>query len=226
GETARLGFGARLGLFYHFIDRKQDERLGGTVYPEDTPAVTGGAGHTTDSDLEVPVSQKLGGPRLTLPEKGRDRVAPLRNVQSLRLGGDYTRSVQLARPSGGDSDRHVLNTVPSLFLGYGWGTHYNLSAATAGAAEVGFRRYFVDVMLTLEDATDSDPVDDEPAPQRDFVPVGVRIGMEGTMAAFLTSAPGVGFGYSLELGALPGESGVEGYLLVGLGVALDSASGL
>jgi hypothetical protein len=62
--------------------------------------------------------------------------------------------------------------------------------------------------------------DDDGSPADELV-VGARIGMEGAFDALLPSPEGLGFGYSLELGALPGESGAEGYLLVGLGVELD-----
>jgi hypothetical protein len=224
GDTEHTLYGARLALSVNIDDRRVEERLGGTVYPEDTPAV-GGAGHGTDTDLEVPMSQKLGGPRMRLPEKDLERVAPLRRVQSLRIGADYTRSVQLARPAG-DLDRHVLNTMPSLFLGYAWAVHYNLSSGTQGEHEVGFRRYYADVLLTLEDLVETRQLEDTPEVANDFFPVGVRIGMEGTIGALIDDAQGLGFGYSLELGALPGESGVEGYLLLGLGVAIDVATGL
>jgi hypothetical protein len=40
----------------------------------------------------------------------------------------------------------------------------------------------------------------------------------------LLSAPGVGFSYNVELGALPGKSGLEGYLLIALGLELDFAA--
>ena len=46
--------------------------------------------------------------------------------------------------------------------------------------------------------------------------------MEGAIDAVLRSAPGLGFGYDIELGLLPGASGYEGYLFIGLGLAIDA----
>jgi hypothetical protein len=45
--------------------------------------------------------------------------------------------------------------------------------------------------------------------------------MEGAFAALLRSPEELGFGYTLEIGALPGKSGAEGYLLIGLGLAFE-----
>ncbi|MGD8860699.1 MAG: hypothetical protein PVI30_11875 [Myxococcales bacterium] len=226
GEDASLDFDARAGVFIHLGDVVGEERLGGTVYPEDTPTTNTGVGRTTDNDLDVPVSQKLGGPRLRPPEKDYERVAPIRRVQSLRLGADYLRALTLVRGAAPNGDQGTVeSTAAAAFVGYGWGTHFNLSAPTAGSLEVGFRRYYLDVLLTLDDWVRTRSVGDGSAPSPDLFPVGVRIGMEGTVAGLIESAPGVGLGYSLELGAVPGEV-LEGYLLIGLGVALDFATGL
>ena len=48
--------------------------------------------------------------------------------------------------------------------------------------------------------------------------------VEGSIGALLRRAPGVGFGYSLEVGAWPARHGPEGYLFVGLGLELDFMS--
>ena len=60
----------------------------------------------------------------------------------------------------------------------------------------------------------------------DFFPLGLRIGMDGTLAGFWKSPGGVGLAYSLEVGALPGRRGLEGYLFIGLGLSLDAALGV
>jgi hypothetical protein len=78
GETDRNQFGFRLGVIWHFEDRARAEKLSGTVYPEDTPAMRGG-GQGVDSDLDVPVSSKLGGARMEQPDKDRTLSAPMRN---------------------------------------------------------------------------------------------------------------------------------------------------
>jgi hypothetical protein len=110
-----------------------------------------------------------------------------------------------------------------VYLGYGWSSHWNLSAAIAGGEpRVGWRRFYVDALLTLPALTSATTIGTAAVGQADFFPLGARIGMEGAIDALLRDAPGIGFGYSLELGALPGRSGVEGYLLVGLGLALDA----
>jgi hypothetical protein len=120
------------------------------------------------------------------------------------------------------STRDLLNRMHLLYLGYGWGSHWNLSAAAAGGqARVGWRRFYFDGLVTLPGLTSATPIGKAAGGPADFFPVGARIGMEGAIDALIRDAPGVGFGYSLELGALPGRSGVEGYLLVGLGLALD-----
>lgn len=222
GETGPTTFALRAGVIVHVVDVEEATPLAGTVYPEDAPAV-GGRGPGTDSDLDVPVQSKLGGPRLKLPDADRTLTAKLRNVNSLRLGYDFARAVERARPDALDgSQRKLLNRIHAVYLGYGWGAHWNLSAAAAGGApQVGWRRFYVDALLTLPGLVSATPIGTAATGEASFFPVGARIGMEGAIGALLRSAPGVGFGYSLELGALPGNSGVEGYLFVGLGLALD-----
>jgi hypothetical protein len=49
--------------------------------------------------------------------------------------------------------------------------------------------------------------------------------MQGAIDALLRSFSGFGFAYNIELSALPGRSGLEGRLLIALGVELDAATG-
>jgi hypothetical protein len=48
------------------------------------------------------------------------------------------------------------------------------------------------------------------------------MGVEGTMAGLFDDEPGIGLSYQLELGAYPGKGGLEGYLFLALGVAIDA----
>ena len=236
GEKEPSGFGVRAGLIVHLRDEVELSEIAGTVDPEDAPLPNQrkiGTDQDADDDVRVSAGDRLGSPRM-VPQDRREGRAPVRHVQSLRLGYDLTRAIERARPTlassdprldlnGSDDPRYELNTLHALYLGYGFGTHWNLSPATAGEREIGWRRFYIDALLTLEPLVEHEPVSaaDRIAGPSDFMPVGLRIGMEGAIAALLRSAPGVGFGYNLELGALPGYSGLEGYLLVSLGLALD-----
>jgi hypothetical protein len=222
GPTGPITFSLRAGLIFHIIDEERTTPLLGTVYPEDTPAA-GSRGPGTDTDLDVPVQSKLGGPPLRFPDQDRTLSARLRNVHSLRVGYDFARAVERGRPDASDgSKREFLNRMHALYLGYGWGSHWNLGAVAAGGSpQVGWRRFYVDALVTLPTLVASTRIGAGPNEEASFFAVGARIGMEGAIGALLRSAPGIGFGYSLELGALPGRSGVEGYLVVGLGLALD-----
>jgi hypothetical protein len=226
GETEPAGFGVRAGLIVHLRDEVELSEMAGIVSPEDAPLPNQrkiGTDQDADSEVRVSASDRLGSPRM-VPTDRREGRAPVRHTQSLRLGYDLTRAIERARPTAANGEtRHELNTLHALYLGYGFGAQWNLSPATAGEREVGWRRFYIDALLTLEPLVDHDPVsmaDVVPEPSS-FMPVGLRIGMEGALAALLRSGPGVGFGYNLELGALPGYSGLEGYLLVSLGLALD-----
>jgi hypothetical protein len=227
GKTDSIGFALRAGVSWNVVDGVQTERLSGTVYPEDTPAVWERGG----VEFEMPVHQKLGGPRLALPDVDREARAPIRTVHSVRLGGEVVRAVERASDDSAEDGEmeHVAKTFGALYAGYGWGVHWALSPATVGEREVGWRRFYIDALLRLDAFGDggsssggADPaqgtsVDDEGG----FFPLGARLGMEGGIGALLRRAPGVGFGYSLELGAWPGRHGPEGYLFVGLGLELD-----
>jgi hypothetical protein len=123
-----------------------------------------------------------------------------------------------------DTDAVAENIVHALSLGYGWSTHWNLTPAEAGERALGFRRFYIDVLLTLPDLNDVRGVPGSQVPEGSDapdLPVGIRVGMEGAFAALLRSPEALGFGYMLEIGALPGKSGAEGYLLIGLGVAFE-----
>ncbi|HMI94164.1 MAG TPA: hypothetical protein VK509_22485 [Polyangiales bacterium] len=237
GQKERAGFALRAGLMVHFFDEVEQSELSNTVTAHDAAAPGQrriGTDRDADRKIGVPTSDKLGSPRMSAGDR-REGRAPVRHVQSLRLGYDLTRAVERARPPIPSKDprielnepngetRYELNTLHSLSLGYGFGSHWNISPATAGEREVGWRRFYIDALLTLEPLVDHEPIAgaDRIAAPSDFVPVGVRIGMEGAIEALLRGAPGVGFAYNLELGALPGYSGLEGYLLVGIGLALD-----
>lgn len=223
GETDTQGYTARAGFAWNFTDEIERVPLAGSVYPEDTPALGERAGLKFAG---APVNERLGSPPFVRPEFERETHAPIRNSQSLRLGYDFVRTVERGRPSlsvDDDEPRYFANRLHILHLGYGYTTQWNLSPATAGKRELGFRRFYMDVLLTLEPLTDAEPVADEreDAHDPDFFPGGVRIGMEGAIGALLRAFRGLGFAYALELGALPGTSGLEGYLFVGLGVELD-----
>jgi hypothetical protein len=151
----------------------------------------------------------------------------MRSVHSIRVGYDLVRAVERGRPDNLDgSARYYLNTLHALYVGYGWGSHWNLnSEAGGGERRVGWRRFYVDALVTLSQLDKAKLLTiNTPAGDPSFFPLGLRVGMEGMIGALIHGAPGTGFGYSLELGALPGKSGFEGYLLVGLGLELDFAT--
>ena len=54
--------------------------------------------------------------------------------------------------------------------------------------------------------------------------LGARLGMQGTLGGLLASAPYLGFAYDLEIGVYPGRGGIEGYLFLALGLALEAAT--
>jgi len=217
GDDSVIPYNLRLGVSIALFDRVSVESLEGTVHATDAASV-GGQRRGTDSDLEVPISQKLGGPPPPVRERGEYERASVRNVHALRLGYDHQRSLQRT------ADIHADNRVHALSLGYGWATHWNLLPHEAGERALGYRRFYIDALATLPGTytasnipAPADPLDDV----GDEFLVGVRLGMEGAFAALLRSAEAIGFGYSLEVGALPGRGGAEGYLLIGLGLALE-----
>jgi hypothetical protein len=238
GEDSVIPFNLRLGASFNLSDRVQLEPLDGTVRPAATGS-TGGQRRGTDTDLDVPMSQKLGGPPPPMRERDAYEHAKIRVVHALRAGYDFQRAVQQQRgvpeltegagredpdALNADTDAVAENRVHALWLGYGWSTHWSLTPAEVGSRELGYRRFYIDVLLTLpglysvHDVPDSLQPTNADAPD---LPIGIRVGMEGAFAALLSSPEELGFGYTLEIGALPGKSGAEGYLLIGLGLAFE-----
>jgi hypothetical protein len=213
-------YGGKFILAIHFSQSVREQPLYGTVYPADTPAVTGQLG--TDHDLEdVPVNEKL---RTALPMP-RDRdttlVASMRDVHSVRVGAAFTKVLQRARP---DLDTVTQNELPYLNLGYSFATHWNLSTDVTGKREVGYRRFYGDLLLTAAGLVHADPARTARGGRVDTQPFGARIGMQGAMEGLLRKLPAVGVAYDLELGLYPGKGGLEGYLFLALGIALDVAT--
>lgn len=219
GNTSQQGYSLAGLLVFHIQQTLTSEKLSGTLYPEDPPMIEGAGNGGTDHDFDMPVGQRLGGPRM-----GSDHIdaqAEMRSVLSLRLGFSYTRAVESTRDTPAVN---VINEVPMLAAGFGWGTHWNLEPVVTGKTEVGFRRYYIDALATLPSLVRYRVLEPKYMGAPNEVPVGLRVGMEGSIDAFWHTAPGVGFAYTLELGALPGRAGLEGYLLVALGLALDAAT--
>jgi hypothetical protein len=222
GEKSTYGYTLGGTLSIHLDEELEHERLGGTVYPENPPAITGAGTHGAADDMELPISTRLSGPALAL-DRPRDLTALMYSVQLLRVGFTYTRTVETVRMLG--ESLYVESKIPLLSVGYGWGTHWNLPSALTGTPEIGYRRFYIDALLTLESVVRQRALFGGPEAMQfqrgNAFPLGARIGMEGSIDALVSSMPGFGFGYTLELGALPAPYAVEGYLLVGLGVALD-----
>ncbi len=225
GERDVPSYAARASLSISLIDRMDFDDLAGTAYPKgDDPARIGGQKRGTDSDFGGPISERLGGPALRLPERPEHLRASLRTVHALRLGFDHVRAVERLRPSAVDgSRRHADNHLNMLALGYGWSTHWNLTAAEAGERTLGFRRFYFDALFTLPELYSAQPLpgDDDGMPN-EHLAIGARVGMEGAFDALLEDFDGFGLGYTVEAGGLPGDSGLEGYLFVALGVELDA----
>jgi hypothetical protein len=161
-----------------------------------------------------------------LPERAESLRASVRNVHALRLFYEHARAVERLRPSDEDGSRRFSdNHLNVLSLGYGWSSHWNLSSAEAGERTLGFRRFYFDALFTLPELSSASPLPgDRAGATPKYFALGARLGMEGAFDALLPAFDGFGFGYVLEAGALPGESGFEGYLMVGLGVEFDAAT--
>jgi len=218
GNLEPLGYSVRAGFAFNFVDEIQSEKLFGTVHPADTPAL----GERSGVEFKgASVTDKLGSPPFEPPDRDLEVSAPIRNVQAIRLGYDLVRGIEQGRPDLPD----YVSTMHAFYAGYAYSLHWNLSPATAGEREVGWRRYYFDLIVTAGPLIDAEPlVASDATRMRDpeILPAGLRIGMEGAIDAVLRSAPGLGFGYDIELGLLPGASGFEGYLFIGLGLAIDA----
>lgn len=239
GVSGVRPYGAGVGLRYFFIDGVVRKMASGTVYPADTPipANADGLGTAIGNDRDVPVNQKLGGPRMGPPEVDEDAIVPLRSVHALRLGYDLVVGPQV----GSDDTSPGLhpefnNRLHMLHAGWGWGDHWNLPASATGQRELGFRRLYLDLLVALPGvstatdlgtAPDFEDIGDTPATSSDydasFMPLGVRLGIGGAVDAFFDGWEGFGLSYLVEAGALPGYSGLEGYLFVAVGIELDAA---
>lgn len=221
GDTGLVPYNLRLGASFALSDRMSLESLDGTVYSTDAPSV-GAQRRGTDSDMEVPTSQKLGGPPPPIRERGEYQRAHVRTVHALRAGYDLQRLVANVSTTGDG----VHARVHAVTLGYGWSTHWNLLPHEAGERALGYRRFYVDLlgalpaMYIVDRPAPADP-SEPPASGDDDLLFGARLGMEGAFAALLRSAEALGFGYSIELGVLSDGSRAEGYLLIGLGLALE-----
>lgn len=223
GEDKHHGYQFGANLSFHVGEELVHDRLAGTVYPENPPALSGPGSRGADRDLDVPVSARLGGPPLGA-DVDRDATALVYKVSSLRLGFAYVRSVMPAYTLDIEA-LYVQSALPLLHAGFGWGTHWNLPASVTGRPELGYRRFYVDALATIPAWVDERPLfSTSDAVHEDIFPLGARLGMEGSIDQLLRDAPGVGFGYSIELGALPARKSIEGYLFVGLGLALDFAT--
>jgi len=215
------GYLARLNLSFHVSQSVEQTALAGTVFAEDTPALSP-VGIGTDRELQgTPVSDKLKTGDPTPLDRDVTLVAAMRSVHSLRVGLDVAAVTERALPdAGAKADNRML----MLHLGYGFGTHWNLPASVTGKREIGYRRFFCDALLTVPQLTRT-RTEQNLQTDVDFFAVGARIGMQGALDALLSAAPGLGLSYDLELGAYPGRGGLEGYLFVGLGLAIDVATG-
>lgn len=239
-----LSLGGGVGLRYFFMDKLVRRSASGTVYPQDVGIArdADAIGTATGADANVPVNQKLGGPQMLPAEVDYQAIVPMRGVHALRLGYDFVRGAQQGRDDRQPrSDRVFDNRVHMLHLGWGWGSHWNLSPKATGARELGFRRIYIDLLASMPvlataqalDTPEAGEVEDvedplEAAPdnfEATFLPVGLRAGLSGATNAMLDSWEGLGLAYQLEVGALPGYSGIEWYVHVGLGVELDFAGG-
>jgi hypothetical protein len=211
-------------LSFHLSQSVTEQKLYGTVYAAEPAAITA-SGVGTDQDLNVPVNERM---RTSTGPIDRDKTltSAMRETHSLRVGVSYAKVLERALPVSGF---FAQNKVPMLQVGYAFATYWNIPQNVTGKPEVGYRRYYGDLLLTTADLTKSEPdrAFDAKTSQPvalEFQPVGARIGIQGAMEALFTAAPSLGLAYDLELGAYPGRGGIEGYLFLALGVALDIAA--
>lgn len=206
-------------LSFHIGQSVSEQELYGVVHPADTAAI--GAGTATDHALDLPVSEIMRSGSPTPYDPDPSVRGAMRNTHSLRLGAAYAQLVQRARP---DVDARARNRLPMLHVGYAWATYWNLAPKVSGKRELGYRRFYGDLLLTLPQMIDVSPERTRDGTRINTNPIGVRVGMQGALEGFLREFAGFGFAYDLELGMYPGRGGLEGYLFVALGVALDAAT--
>lgn len=207
-------------LSFHLAQSVREQELYGVVHPADT-AVIGAAGVGSDRSPEVPISEVMRTGSGVPHDPDPSLRGAMRNTHSLRLGAAYAQLQQRARP---EVTLRTRNRLPMVHLGYAFATYWNLAPSVSGKREVGFRRFYGDVLMTASPWVDAEPNRTRDGTRLNFQPFGVRVGMQGTLAGLLPRAAGVGFAYDLELGLYPGRGGLEGFLFVALGVALDAAT--
>lgn len=208
----------------HLVDDERMAGAGGTVYPDDVPAAGNSdrVAAASGSDQDLPVNQRMGGPRLTLPEVDREAIVPMRSLHTLRVGYDYVQSVQKGEfPTAGTLP--LENRIHLLRLGYSFGDHWNLGPQALGQRELGFKHVFMEVLVAVEATSEWRALGDLPTAgeKPGFMPLGLRLGVEGGIDALIDAWEGAGLAYLLEAGSLPGYRGLEGYLLLALGLELD-----
>ena len=212
-------YALRAGLTFHLVQSFQSTPLYGTVYAADT-AVVGGAGIGSDQPMSVPGEPLRTG--LSVPrDVDPTLVAAMRTAHSLRLGAAYVQLLERARPDAGSITR---NRLPVAHIGYSHTTYWNIPPHVTGKHEQGFRRIYGDLLLTLPSAISARPERAPSGARIDAQALGARFGMQGTIGGLLKSAPFLGFAYDLELGMYPGRGGLEGYLFLALGMALEVAT--
>ncbi|HEX4354313.1 MAG TPA: hypothetical protein VHZ95_15395, partial [Polyangiales bacterium] len=204
---------------WHVSDSIEDESLAGTVYPQDTPAIQGGEPGTDQDLIDIPVSDRMKSGEMRVGDFDPSLRAAMRKLQSLRLGLGFMQAVERSLP---DDSGRVRDQLPYLLLGYSFGTHWNLPSSVTGKREVGWRRFYLDLLATTTPLTHAHPDQTPGALPLKSLPVGARIGVEGSLGGLFGDLPGLGLGYQLELGAYPGKGGLEGYLLIALGVEIDA----
>lgn len=237
GRAAWLPFGrfdqfamdAGAVFHFHLVDELVVRPLVGSVYPRGNHSPPPlGTGHLTGGDdmLGLPISERMGGPPLTLPEKDTSRYTSVRVTHSLRAGYQYTRFAQRrelaedAPNAEGSGDSFLATQQHGFGLGYAHGTHWNL--LTDGERDVGFRRFYGDVLLAPQRFAKARVVEgaDERA-DPSVTNLGIRLGMEGTWAGFWPAMAGLGLAYTLEIGGWYGDEYLEGFLFFALGAAFD-----
>ena len=212
-----LNYLARAGLAFHVSQTVREEKLIGTVYPADVPAITTSVG--SDQDLiGTPVQEKLSSGSVGPLDRDVTLSAAMRAAHSLRVAVAYTRITERTYP---DPEGWTRNRLWMLQLGYSYATHWNLVKGVTGKREVGYRRMYADLFLTTSGLTEADPDRTVTGRRLDFVPIGGRVGIQGALEGLIDSAPSLGMGYDLELALTPGRGGWEGYLFLALGLAFD-----
>lgn len=220
GELAH-SYTLRAGFAFHVAQSLSERALYGTVYPADTPAVSAGSVGTDRDLIDLPINERLRTGLDSPHDRDLTLVAVMRDAHSLRVGAAYTRLLERARPEG---DRVVQNELPFAYLGYSFATHWNLPASLTGKREVGYRRFYGDLLVTQADLIESSRERTSKGQRISSQTLGARIGMQGAMEGLTHALPSLGLAYDLEIGMYPGRSGLEGYLFLALGVAIDVAT--